>query len=144
MHRSRITPPFPHRIMRTIQWLVPSAVLLVLPKCPVCFAGWIAVTTGVGVSISAAGILRSVLLILCMLALSYLAISRIRRSACKMRRSVGVATSGGGTTATPANQTDRNASDNHGTFSADRAWRESCCEYLCGSTEQPEIKSGKD
>ncbi len=60
------------------RWLVPSAVLALMPKCPVCIAAYLAIGTGAGVSISTATHLRMMLLALCGSALFFLAAQRVR------------------------------------------------------------------
>ena len=47
--------------------LVPGAVLVLLPKCPLCIATWIAASTGVGVPFMVAGGIRPALIITCVL-----------------------------------------------------------------------------
>ncbi len=63
-------------------WLIPSATLALLPKCPVC----VAMFTGVGLSLASASILRTSLLILCIAALLCLALMRLRRLAPQKKR----------------------------------------------------------
>jgi len=41
-----------------VRWLLPAGALALMPKCPVCVAGYIALGTGLGVSVPLAGQLR--------------------------------------------------------------------------------------
>jgi hypothetical protein len=47
-------------------------VLALVPKCPACVAGYVALATGVGISISAAAYLRTSAIVLCTGGLVYL------------------------------------------------------------------------
>lgn len=65
--------------------LFPAFVLMVLPKCPACLAAYITVATGIGISLTAATCIRSLLLVVCVLTLSYFAIKTMRRLHVRLR-----------------------------------------------------------
>jgi hypothetical protein len=68
-----------HRTWRSIQWLFPATVLVLIPKCPLCVAAYIALFTGVGVSVSTARWIQILLLMFCLTSLAYLAVRYWRR-----------------------------------------------------------------
>ena len=59
-------------------WVVPSAALALLPKCPACVAAYVALATGVGISLPAATHLRAMLVALCLASLAFVIARRLR------------------------------------------------------------------
>jgi hypothetical protein len=62
-------------------WIVPSATLVLMPKCPVCVAAYVMLFSGVGLSVASASNLRTSLLILCVAVLIGLTLKRLCRLA---------------------------------------------------------------
>ncbi|MEO5912846.1 MAG: hypothetical protein ABIS50_01345 [Luteolibacter sp.] len=60
-------------------WMVPSVLLVLIPKCPACFAAYVALASGIGLSIPVADGLRTALILLCAASLGFLAIRKLRR-----------------------------------------------------------------
>jgi hypothetical protein len=67
------------RAWRSIEWLCPAAFLVLMPKCPLCVAAYVAVFTGVGVSVSTARWIQILMLVFCSTSLAYLAVRHWRR-----------------------------------------------------------------
>jgi hypothetical protein len=65
------------RAWRSGQWLLPAAVLTVMPKCPLCVAAYIALFTGVGISVWAARWVQILVLVVCLGSLAYLGVRGI-------------------------------------------------------------------
>jgi hypothetical protein len=62
-----------------VGWIVPGAILALIPKCPICLAGYVALWTGLGLSVAAAANLRVLLIIVCVILLIFLAARQTRR-----------------------------------------------------------------
>ena len=67
-------------------WIVPSATLALLPKCPACFAAYVAIGTGLGISLPTATYLRVLLIILCTVSLAILTARRM----CTIKRFLSI------------------------------------------------------
>ena len=59
-------------------WVVPSATLALLPKCPACVAAYVALASGIGISLPAATYLRAMLVALCAASLVFVSARRLR------------------------------------------------------------------
>lgn len=66
------------RVGEMVNWLAPSILLALLPKCPACMAGYIALATGIGVSLPIAAYLRMVVAVLCGAWLVFVVVKRVR------------------------------------------------------------------
>lgn len=58
-------PALQRRLAEGAGWIIPAAVLAFLPKCPACFAAYVAIGAGVGLSIPVAHTLRSLIWLFC-------------------------------------------------------------------------------
>jgi hypothetical protein len=67
------------RIMELAAWVIPGTLLAFFPKCPLCVAGYVALATGLGISLTAATYLRWTLLVLCLASLGFMAVRHAGR-----------------------------------------------------------------
>jgi hypothetical protein len=75
-------------------WIIPSAVLILIPKCPAFLVAYLALLSGIGISFAGASILRSVVLVVSTTALVCLALKRLGQFAVKASRATELATEG--------------------------------------------------
>ena len=75
----RRTPTWVRRVREILAWVLPSAILVLVPKCPACLAAHVTLWTGLGLSLSTAAYLRWVLLFVCVAALLFLIVKRLDR-----------------------------------------------------------------
>jgi hypothetical protein len=59
-----VRDPEPHRFSSIASSILPAALLLFLPKCPLCLAAWLTVATGVSFPLAGVAWLRGTLVLL--------------------------------------------------------------------------------
>ena len=64
-------PSLARRSFNVATRMVPIAILAALPKCPMCLAAYVALGTGIGISLAAATYLRCLLIAVCVISLVY-------------------------------------------------------------------------
>jgi hypothetical protein len=80
---------FVRRGVEILRWATPGVVLALLPKCPMCFAAYFAIGTGLGLSLPVAAHLRWFLMSLCVASLIGLVVLRLRAWSDSRRRQQG-------------------------------------------------------
>jgi hypothetical protein len=77
---TRKPPTWARSCREVLAWLLPGALLMLVPKCPACLAAHVAIWTGLGLSFSTAAYLSWLLLALCCASMLYLLITRLGRT----------------------------------------------------------------
>lgn len=79
----RPAPPW-RRAGDLARWIIPGATLVLLPKCPICLAAYVALFSGVGITVARASSLRTLIQTLCIAALFWAGVKCLTK-----RRSTG-------------------------------------------------------
>lgn|GEM_PF-1396662 len=82
LHCCEIAPKT-SRLRRSLDasgYVVPSAILVLLPKCPACIVAYLAMGAGIGVTMTTAAALRVILLTLCVACLAFVTVRLARRN----------------------------------------------------------------
>lgn len=66
------------RAWRNTQWIFPATLLALIPKCPLCVAAYVALFTGVGISVTTARWIQILMFVLCLVSLTYFAVRYVR------------------------------------------------------------------
>ena len=66
------------RSVKFARWSLPALVLALLPKCPACLAAYVALGTGISLSVAAASLLRTSLIGICVAMLVLLMANALR------------------------------------------------------------------
>lgn len=76
----RAHSPWLGRAALCLKWAIPVTVLAIIPKCPVCIAGYVLLFTGMSLSVSVVAGVRWGLIALSVLAIAWLIIRVLRRT----------------------------------------------------------------
>lgn len=76
-HEARQQKSWLRRVGGVAGWILPSALLALIPKCPICLAAYVALCTGFTMSGSSARILMRTLTVLCIGTLALCVVRRV-------------------------------------------------------------------
>jgi hypothetical protein len=66
------------RSSKIARWSLPALILVLLPKCPACLAAYVALGTGISLSLGTAALLKTLLVIACVAALVWTLVRSFR------------------------------------------------------------------
>lgn len=72
-------PTLVRRAAGVAGWILPGALLLLMPKCPACLAAYIALGTGLSLTVSMAGYVQTGLMVICSIVLTLLAVRLVTK-----------------------------------------------------------------
>lgn len=72
-------PKLGRRIFKVTEWLIPGVILVILPKCPLCLVAYVALGTGIGLSVSTAANASILIFVVCVGFLAYFAAKHLYR-----------------------------------------------------------------
>ena len=75
----RNTATWVRRVREILAWVLPGAILVLVPKCPACLAAYVALWTGIGLSLIMASYLRWGMLLIYVTVLVFLIMRRLFR-----------------------------------------------------------------
>ena len=70
--------PLARRLSGAAASVLPGAVLVLLPKCPLCLAAWLTVATGIGISAAAVAWVRGLIVVFWVAAVALVVAWKIR------------------------------------------------------------------
>ena len=71
-------PSIRRRRFALARFSLPTLILMLLPKCPACFAAYVALGTGISVSAASVALLRNLLIVLCVASMVWIFASIFR------------------------------------------------------------------
>jgi len=68
---------FIKKAINAVRLVLPGTLLALMPKCPLCLAAYISLSTGMGISVASATWLRALLAVACVTSLMYVAAKKL-------------------------------------------------------------------